>query len=52
MSEVIICPLCGFSFHLDIKTRNIKSKCPMCGHEFNDPNIKPFYPKKNDKKFV
>ena len=43
MSGVIICPLCGFSFHLDIKTRNSKIKCPMCGHEFNDPNIKPFH---------
>ena len=52
MSGVIICPLCGFSFPLDIKTRNIKIKCPMCGHEFNDPNIKLFHPKKNDKKFV
>ena len=49
MSEVIICPLCGFSFHLDIKTRNSKIKCPMCGHEFNDPNIKPFHPKKNNE---
>ena len=52
MSEVIICPSCGFSFHLDIKTRKIKIKCPMCGHEFSDPNIKPFHPKENDKKFV
>lgn len=52
MSNVIICPVCGFSFQLDMKTRNSKIKCPMCGHEFSDPNLFPFRPKEHDKKFV
>ena len=52
MSNVIVCPVCGFSFRLDMKTRNSKIQCPMCGHEFSDPNILPFHPKEHDKKFV
>ncbi|NVM38618.1 MAG: hypothetical protein HWN81_23725 [Candidatus Lokiarchaeota archaeon] len=45
MSNVIICPVCGFSFQFDMKTRIPKIKCPMCGHEFGDPNLFPFLPK-------
>ncbi len=52
MSEVIICPLCGFSFrYSDSKTRKGNIKCPMCGHEFRDPNSFPFTPKEFERKF-
>jgi hypothetical protein len=52
MSEVIICALCGFSFrYLIAITEKKKIKCPMCGFEFERPQISPFSPKEFDKKF-
>ncbi len=37
-SDIIVCPVCGFSFKLDIKKRALTIKCPMCNHKFGDPN--------------
>jgi len=52
MSQVIICPVCSFSFrYSDSITQKGNIKCPMCGHEFKDPNINPFTPKEFDRKF-
>jgi len=52
MSEVIICPLCGFSFRSSYsKTEKDKIKCPMCGFEFGKPQISPYTQKKFNKKF-
>ena len=51
MREVIVCPVCGFSFKPDIKSRKRKIRCPMCGYEFIDPNFLPHTPKEYDKKF-
>jgi len=43
MSEIIICPACGFSFrYSDAKIEKSKIVCPMCGYEFTDPNFLPF----------
>jgi uncharacterized Zn-finger protein len=52
MINVIVCPLCGFSFRYpnDI-TNKKKIKCPMCGFEFGHPHISPFSPKEFNKKF-
>ena len=53
MSEILICPVCGYSFrYFNTKTTDNKILCPMCGHEFSDPNILPFIDKQNDNKFV
>ncbi len=53
MSEVIICPACGFSFRsLSTKNENDRTVCPMCGHEISDPDILPFPLKEDGKKFV
>jgi uncharacterized protein (DUF2225 family) len=52
MSDVIVCPLCGFSFRYSkamIKKKKIN--CPMCGFEFGNPHIPPFTPKEFNKKF-
>jgi len=47
MNEVLVCPLCGFSFkYSDSKTIKQKIKCPMCGYEFSSFPLKEF-----DKKF-
>ncbi|MFX1328026.1 MAG: hypothetical protein ACFE91_07770 [Promethearchaeota archaeon] len=51
MREVIICPVCGFSFRSDLKLKKTKIKCPMCGFEFKDPNFSPLTPKEFEKKF-
>jgi uncharacterized protein (DUF2225 family) len=52
MSEVIICPVCGFSFrNSSFNTRKEKIKCPMCGYEFKNPNIPRFTPREFDPKF-
>ncbi|MFW9968781.1 MAG: hypothetical protein ACFFDF_01190 [Candidatus Odinarchaeota archaeon] len=52
MSEVIICPVCGFSFKpLNSKIQKKKIKCPMCNYEFRDPRVSPFTPKEFEKKF-
>jgi uncharacterized protein (DUF2225 family) len=52
MNEVIVCPLCGFSFR-NSKTLHEKKKikCPMCGFEFGNPQISLFTPREFDKKF-
>ncbi len=51
MSEVIVCPLCGFSFrYSNAITEKKRIKCPMCGFEFGKPQISPFTPKEFDKK--
>ncbi|MHA1660639.1 MAG: hypothetical protein ACTSUT_16130, partial [Promethearchaeota archaeon] len=35
-----ICPVCGFSFKIIDPTTGKKVKaCPMCKHEFFEPNI-------------
>lgn len=53
MSEVTICPACGFSFrYLSTKNKNDKIVCPMCGQEFSDPNILLFPIKEDDEEFV
>ncbi|MFW9828949.1 MAG: hypothetical protein ACFFEY_15270 [Candidatus Thorarchaeota archaeon] len=43
MNEIIVCPVCGFSFRVSI-SKDIKDKvrCPMCGYEFKKYNIFPF----------
>jgi len=53
MSEVTICPACGFSFRYSI-TKSITNKivCPMCGYVFHDPNILRFPQNEDDKKIV
>ncbi len=52
MSDLLICPLCGFSFrHSDFKIGKDKIKCPMCGYEFRNSHISPFTPKEFDQKF-
>jgi len=51
MSEVIICPLCGFSFrYSNSEPEKENIKCPMCGYEFRNPRISPFTPKEFNKK--
>ncbi|MFX0104386.1 MAG: hypothetical protein ACFE75_02710 [Candidatus Hodarchaeota archaeon] len=51
MSEIVICPACGFSFrYSNNKIKEKKVVCPMCGYEFTDPNILPFTPKEFDNK--
>lgn len=51
MSEIIICPACGFSFrYSDIKPEKGKIVCPMCGHEFKDPKFFSFIPREFDNK--
>jgi DNA-directed RNA polymerase subunit RPC12/RpoP len=51
MYEVIVCPLCGFSFrNVKTPTETKKIKCPMCGFEFANPQILPFTLKEFDKK--
>ncbi len=39
MIGVIICPLCGYSFRLDPSLRKRIIKCPMCAHQFSDPEM-------------
>jgi len=51
MNNVIVCPLCGFSFrYSESITENKKIRCPMCDFEFGNPQISPFTPKEFDKK--
>jgi len=51
MSEIVICPACGFSFrYSNTKSEKGKIVCPMCGHEFRDPNFFPFIPREFDNK--
>ncbi|MFX0002129.1 MAG: hypothetical protein ACFE9C_03265 [Candidatus Hodarchaeota archaeon] len=46
MSEVIVCPLCGFSFkYSNIKTHREGIKCPMCGYTFKKSPFSPLTPK-------
>ncbi|MFW9952601.1 MAG: hypothetical protein ACFFKA_20970 [Candidatus Thorarchaeota archaeon] len=52
MSEIIVCPLCGFSFkYSNAKADKGNIKCPMCGHEFRKSSISPFTQKEFEKKF-
>ncbi|MFX1379495.1 MAG: hypothetical protein ACFFA4_10420 [Promethearchaeota archaeon] len=51
MNELIICPLCGFSFRNSNSSKEKqKIKCPMCGYEFKNPRISPFTAKEFDRK--
>ena len=43
MTQVIICPRCGFSFNIKITQRKEKIVCPMCGFEFKFPRFEPHY---------
>ena len=52
MSEIIVCPVCGFSFkYSDAKIINGKIVCPMCGHKFMGSKFVPFTTKKYDNKY-
>ena len=52
MSEIIICPVCGFSFkYSDAKTIVGKIVCPMCGHKFKAPSFFTFSPEEYDYKY-
>lgn len=43
MNEVIVCPVCGFSFRRSIsREKEYMIRCPMCGYEFKKHNIFPF----------
>ena len=52
MSDIIICPTCGFSFNVEIKLRKSKIICPMCGHEFKISNFVPHKSKGFDNKYL
>ncbi|UCD01664.1 MAG: hypothetical protein JSV23_01165 [Promethearchaeota archaeon] len=53
MSEIIICPACGFSFrYQNTKIEKNRIVCPMCGQKFTIPNFRPFTPSEFDKKLV
>ncbi|MFX1348263.1 MAG: hypothetical protein ACFE92_06295 [Promethearchaeota archaeon] len=52
MREVTICPACGFSFHLEVKTKKRQIKCPMCGYKFSDPTFIPQSKKEFDNKCI
>jgi predicted Zn finger-like uncharacterized protein len=44
-NNLIICPKCGYSFRVSAsRTKKGKIKCPMCGHEFGRPPLKPEKP--------
>ncbi|MFX1364815.1 MAG: hypothetical protein ACFFCE_15560 [Promethearchaeota archaeon] len=47
-SDVINCPVCGFSFQFDIKESNLNIECPMCGYKFKDSG-KRFFSSKDLK---
>jgi len=52
MSEIIICPVCGFSFkYSDAKTIGGKIVCPMCRHKFMGSKFIPFTSEKYDNKY-
>ncbi len=47
-----ICPVCGFSFRIVDPTTGKKLKaCPMCKHEFFEPNIFPRKSNNFDRRF-
>ncbi|MFX1387523.1 MAG: hypothetical protein ACFE9M_09930 [Promethearchaeota archaeon] len=51
MSEIIVCPVCGFSFkYSDAKIVDGKIVCPMCGHKFKIPSFFNFVPKEFDNR--
>jgi rubrerythrin len=44
-NNLVICPKCGYSFQVSAnKMEREKLKCPMCGHEFGRPPLKPGKP--------
>ncbi|MFX0010787.1 MAG: hypothetical protein ACFE9R_10760 [Candidatus Hermodarchaeota archaeon] len=39
-NSLITCPVCGYSFKLDLKLRRKEIECPMCGYIFKSPNLR------------